>query len=61
MSSWIYEKVLSKNISTLTKILLNRALNESNGPESKEREREEGKEEGEKKKLSILMFLYRRV
>ena len=49
MSSWIYEKVLSKNISTLTKILLNRALNESNGPESKEREREEGKEEGEKK------------
>ena len=33
-SSWIYENVLSQNISTLTKILLNRALNKSNGPES---------------------------
>ena len=47
--SWIYENVLSENISTLTKILLNRALNKSNGPESNEKEREEGKEEGEKK------------
>ena len=48
-------------MSTLTKILLNRALNKSNGPESNEKERDEGKEEGEKaKKLSILIFLYRR-
>ena len=57
----MYEKVLSENISTLTKILLNHALDKSNGPEKNEKEREEGKEEGEKKKLSILMFLYRRL
>ena len=50
MYSWIYENVLSENISTLTKILLTRTLNKSNGPESNEKEREEGKEEGEKKK-----------
>ena len=50
ISSWIYENVLSENISTLSKILLNRTLNKSNGPESNEKEREEGKEEGEKKK-----------
>ena len=50
ISSWIYEKVLSKNTSTLTTILLNRALNESNGPESDESEREEGKEEGERER-----------
>ena len=31
--------------------MLNRALNKSNGPESNEKEREEGKEEGEKKKI----------
>ena len=30
--------------------MLNRALNKSNGPESNEKEREEGKEEGENKK-----------
>ena len=60
-SSWIYENVLSQNISTLTKILPNRALNKSNGPESTQKEREEGKEEGERKKQSILMFLYRRL
>ena len=54
--------MLFENTSTLTKILLNWALNQSNWPESKEKEREEGKEEGErKKKLSILMFLYRRL
>ena len=29
VSSWIYENVLSENISTLTKILLNRTLNKS--------------------------------
>ena len=42
--------MLSENICTFTKILLNRALNKSNGPESNGKEREEGKEEGEKKK-----------
>ena len=42
-------------------MLLNRALNKSNGPESNEKERMEGKEEGEKKPLRILMFLYRRL
>ena len=61
ISSWIYEKVLFENRSTSTKILLNRALNQSNGPKSKEKEQVEGKEEGEKKKLSILMFLYCRL
>ena len=35
--------------------------NKSNGPESNQQERKEGKEEGEKKKLSILMFLYLRL
>ena len=49
-SSWIYEKVLSENISTLTKILLNRVLNKSNGPKSNEKEQKEGKERGEQKK-----------
>ena len=61
MSSWIYENILSENIRTLTKILLNSALNKSNGPEGNKKEREESKEEGEKKKLSIRMFLYRRL
>ena len=56
-----YEKVLSENMSTLTRILLNRTFSRSNGPESNERGRKEGKEEGEKKKLSILMSLYRRL
>ena len=37
-------------MSTLTRILLNRAFNKSNGPESNHQERKEGKEEGEKKK-----------
>ena len=51
--------VLSKNISTLTKILLNRPPNESNGPESNEREREEGKEErGREKKKTEHSFVF---
>ena len=37
-------------MSTLTRILQNRAFNKSNGPEINEQERKEGKEEGEKKK-----------
>ena len=39
-------------MSTLTRILLNRAVNKLKGPESKEQERKEGKEfeEGENKK-----------
>ena len=57
ISSWIYEKVLFENTSTLTKILLNWALNQSNGPESKEKQREEGKEEGEKKTEHPYVFI----
>ena len=37
-------------MSALTRILLNRAFNKSNGPESNQQERKEGKEEGEKTK-----------
>ena len=46
-----------ENTSTLTEILLNWALNQSNGPESKEKEREEGKEEGEKKTEHPYVFI----
>ena len=46
-------------MSTLTRILLKRAFNKANGPESNQQERKEGKKE--EKKLSILMFLYRRL
>ena len=44
-------------MSTLTRILLNRAFNKSNGPESNEKEREEGKEEGEKKTEHSYVFI----
>ena len=46
-------------MSTLTRTLLKRAFNRFNGRESNERGQKESKEEGEKK-VSILLFLYRR-
>lgn len=42
-SSWIYENLLSEIMSTLTKILLKRAFNSSNRPESNEQDRKEVK------------------
>ena len=45
-------------MSTLTRILLNRAFNDkSKGPEINERERKEGKEEGEKKTEHSYVFI----
>ena len=44
-----YKNVLSENMSTLTRILPNHAFDKSNGPESNQQERKEGKEKGEEK------------
>ena len=45
-------------MSTFARIPLNCAFNKPNKPKSNQQERKGGKEEGEKKKLSILMFFY---
>ena len=44
-------------MSTLTRILLNRAFNKSNRPEINEQERKEGKEEGEKRNEHSYVFI----
>ena len=57
ISSWIYENVLSENMSSLTRILLNRAFNRSNGPKTNEEEGKEGKEKAKKKTEHSYVFV----
>ena len=63
--SWIYQNVAQENLATLASTPQNQAINWSKEPEIHAKERKESRKdeerEGEKKKLSILMFLYHRL
>ena len=60
--NWNYENVLSDNMSTLTRILLRSVpLIRPTNPKVTSRDRRKGKKRERKKKLSSLMFLYRRL